>query len=131
MELRRSLARTRGDFVAAVSAYRATIGLRAIEVSGWLDFGHLQTFYRSRCNVRTQRVFNHLEVSFQVVEKRSTNSAKFAAEAAWFEAIPPRMRLYTPAFLGRTSGVTGSSYALEYLPEPLAARTVRIRRARW
>ncbi len=115
-ELRRSLARSQGDFLAAISDYNRSIELKLWYVKDWLDFGHLQTFYRSRCRIRTQRAFNELEVSFRMVEKRSTNFSKIDAEAHWFETLPPPLRAYTPAFLGK--GMPKPSYRLEYLPLP-------------
>lgn len=118
VELRRSLARARGDFVRAVGIYRETVGLRSWSVSEWLDFGHLQTFYRSRCKVRTQRAFNELDMSFRVVEKRSQHAEKIIAEAAWFASIPERLRLFTPAYLGTEEKDGRFGYAVEYLPIP-------------
>lgn len=119
VELRRSLARAQGDFVAAINDYRCVVPMADVRVSNWLDFGHLQTYYRSRCSIRIQRAFNEMDMSFQIVEKRSSNTAKIEAEAAWYESIPQRLRMYTPAFLGRgdDSG-DAASYAIEYLPLP-------------
>lgn len=117
-ELKQSLARSQGDFVRAIRLYRKAQGLKAWDVPTWLDFGHLQTFYRSRCSIRTQRAFNDMNVSFVTVEKSSVDTAKITAEADWFETIPPRLRLYTPAFLGRISCHGRPGYALEYLPLP-------------
>lgn len=120
VELRRALAMARGDFVDAVSRYGLAHPLKHHKVSSWLDCGHLQTYYRSRCSMRIQRSFNDLAISFQVVEKRSSELAKISAEAAWFNAIPSRLRLYTPAFLGTTTTVEKKigGYAIEYLPMP-------------
>lgn len=117
--LRRSLARSQGDFVGAVRQYHRTVGVTERHVDRWLDFGHLQTYYRSRCSIRTQRAFNDLDISFQVVEKRSTNGGKLAAEAAWYRHLPAPLRLYTPAFLGEETASDGSGcYRIEYLPIP-------------
>jgi hypothetical protein len=117
-ELRRALARARGDFVRGVGMYRAAVGLRTWQVTDWLALGHLQTFYRSRCRVRTQRAFNELDISFRVVEKRSSQTAKMDAEAAWFASLPEQLRLFTPAYLGRRNEAGHAGYALEYLPIP-------------
>lgn len=117
-ELRRCLARAQGDFVGAVRRYRDSAGIKPLPVTSWLDFGHLQTYYRSRCSVRTQRAFNELDVSFRVVQKTGDNAQKIAAEAHWFDRVPHPLRIYTPAYLGH--GVIGGreGYALEYLPIP-------------
>lgn len=119
IELRRALAQARGDFIAAVNGYRRAVPMADVRVSDWLDFGHLQTYYRSRCSIRTQRAFNDMDISFQTVEKRSSNGAKLAAEAAWYQGIPPRLRLFTPAFLGsQGEGGAVDAYSIEYLPLP-------------
>lgn len=126
MEFRRALAVCQGDFVGAVNHYGKVRPLRLQRVSTWLDCGHLQTYYRSRCSMRIQRSFNQLAISYQVVEKRSHDAAKVQAEASWFEQLPPRMRMHTPAFLGRLDPVAGdgatpaqpAGYAIEYLPMP-------------
>lgn len=117
--LRRALATARGDFLGALRAYAQERPLTNCEVRSWLDFGHLQTYYRSRCSIRTQRAFNDMSISYRVVEKRSDDRVKLAAEAGWYEQLPPELRLYTPAFLGtdRTDGEI-SAYRIEYLPIP-------------
>ena len=120
VEFRRCLAVSRGDFVGGINRYDRTRELRRHKVTSWLDCGHLQTYYRSRCSMRIQRSFNDLSISYSVVEKRSSDTVKLAGEAAWFEAIPTALRLYTPAFLGRlpADGGREAGYAIEYLPSP-------------
>jgi len=118
IEFRRQLAKSEGNFVKAVARYGEQRPLRHHEVGTWLDCGHLQTYYRSRCSMRTQRSFNDLAISFQVVEKRSQNQTKLDNEAAWFNNLPAPLRLYTPAFLGHTGPKQTPGYALEYLASP-------------
>ena len=114
---RRSLARSQGDFVKAIEFYRDGAPVAEIEVSNWLDFGHLQTFYRARCQVRTQRNFNELSISFREICKSGENGGKILAESHWFESIPANLRMFTPALLGGGIGPR-PWYKLEYLPIP-------------
>lgn len=117
--LRRSLARSRGDFLEALRLYDGDIPLKRLHADDWLDFGHLQTYYRSRCSIQTQRAFNELDLSFSVVKKSSENTKKIEAEAFWFQNIPSHLRLYTPAFLGLEETPSGRlAYVMEYLPLP-------------
>lgn len=117
--LRRALVMSRGDFLAALRFYSEARELTSNKVGGWLDFGHLQTYYRSRCSIRTQRAFNEMSISYQVVEKRSADVQKMRAEAAWYQSIPAPLRLYTPAFLGLTQEADNvETYQIEYLPFP-------------
>ena len=119
LAFRRALAASNGDFVAAVHEYGHQRPLERTVVNSWFDCGHLQTYYRSRCSIRTNRAFNRLEMTYQKVEKRSFDTQKIAAEAAWYEDLPAPLRLFTPAFLGRC-GEPGqeAGYAIEYLPSP-------------
>lgn len=106
----RALTRARGDFLGALDLYAAERPLRLQEMQGWLDFGHLQTFYRARSQASTARAFNALTVSGHSVLKTGDKTDKLAAEAAWFEALPPPLRLHTPPFLGRE----GEGYRIGY-----------------
>ncbi len=115
---RRALSRACGDFVEAVNIYGETTDLLSMKVEHWLDFGHLQTYYRSRCAVRTQRAFNTLSISFQSVVKRSLDSFKLAAEAHWYQRLPDKLRLYVPNFLGSFQEAGDAAYSIEYLPIP-------------
>lgn len=110
----RALTRMRGDFLAALDLYGEERPLQLREMSGWLDFGHLQTFYRARTQVSTARAFNALTVSRHAVLKTGARADKLQAEAAWFEALPPPLRLHTPAFLGRVPD--GYRIAYEFSP---------------
>lgn len=116
--LRRALTRARGQFLDGLNAYHHERRLALVATHDWLDFGHLQTFYLSRCQVRTQRAFNDLRMSFQVVEKTGEKADKIEFEAAWFETIHPPLRRFTPAYLGRNQRDGRLAYSTEYLPIP-------------
>jgi hypothetical protein len=118
VELRKALVRAAGNFIRGLEFYKQSVGLRSWPVKEWLDFGHLQTFYRSRCQVRTQRAFNELTVSYKSVEKKSYQKSKIRAEVSWYRNLPDRLRLYTPAFLGSREDADHFSYTVEYLPLP-------------
>ena len=119
LALRRALTVSQGDFVAAVHEYGHQRPLARAMVQSWFDCGHLQTYYRSRCSIRTSRAFNALSMNYQKVEKRSADKAKMEAEAAWYEDLPAPLRLYTPAFLGRCEETAqDAGYAIEYVPSP-------------
>ena len=115
--LRRSLAQSQGDFVKALDFYGNDQPLTEFVVSNWLDFGHLQTFYRARCEIKTHRSFNELSINFREIYKTGSNEQKIEAEALWFDQIPLDLRMYTPALLGY-GNVPKPWYKLEYLPNP-------------
>lgn len=107
-----------GDFVAGLAAYARQRPLRALEAARWLDFGHLNTYHRSRRQVTTERAFNRLAPSRRRVEKSSEDAVKIEAEARWFAALPEAMRIHAPAFLGLRQDGGRVSYAIEYLHLP-------------
>ena len=108
-----------GNFILGLNEYSKSLPLSPLFLEGkWLDFGHSITYYKSRQQLTTQRAFNDLKISGNVIEKTGKPNEKIQAEASWYENIPPSLRLYTPAYLGRTTSKEGTSYYLsyEYLP---------------
>jgi len=106
----RALTVTKGDFINALEYYGENAAMSFAVVDDWLDFGHLQTFHRARSQTNTARSFNSLKIADRTVYKKSTNSAKIEAEARWFEALPPPMRLHAPVYMG----YDGTGYRLGY-----------------
>lgn len=113
----RALTLARGDFIDALNHYtESSVPLALREIEGWLDCGHLQTYYRARTQITTARAFNSLRIDRRVVEKSSqTNEAKVRLEANWFETLPPLLRLHTPSYLGADFDDRGRyAYRLAY-----------------
>lgn len=111
--LARSLAGARGSFVGAVHAYRRSRPMRPHPVIEWFDFGHVNTYFRSRAKFTTERSFNNLLIENGVVRKSSTNYAKICAEAAWFKNLPSDLKRFIPQFISHDAE---SEYQIEYLP---------------
>lgn len=112
----RCLSQTHWDFLNALNLYHDDIGLSTHQSEDWLDFGHVNTYYRSKARYTTERAFNELIITEDWIEKSSVNSVKIAAEAQWFESLPTELKHYTPQYLGqRTSAIGSSIYRLEYL----------------
>lgn len=114
-QLIRCITQGNWQFLDGLGRYRKTIGLSTVKVSSWLDFGHANTYYRSKSAYTTQRVFNDLTITPDWIEKSGLHSAKIEAEANWFEKLPPMIRRYTPQYLGRPDGISSGAYRLEYL----------------
>jgi hypothetical protein len=108
-----------GDFIAAVGAYDRHIGgLAHWEVSRWLDFGHVHTYFDSKRVMTTQRHFNRLRVADGVVTKSGLDAAKIMAEASWFEQAPAQIKPFLAPYICRTGGGADDAtcaYQLEYL----------------
>lgn len=112
--LLRSLTRMRGDFVAGVNHYLGEHPVEMVEARDWLDFGHLQTFFRSRLAVTTARAFNTVRIDGLTARKTSADRAKIRAEAHWLNAIPASVQIHTARLLAH--GVDGGRafYETEY-----------------
>ncbi len=100
----RSVIRSDGNFIRAVNDYAREKGLTAVETSGWLDFGHLHTFYRSKARMTTQRAFNTLQIGPRTVRKSSSDTEKMQAEYNWFRSLPDDLRLFTPQVIRELNG---------------------------
>lgn len=114
--LAKCLVAARGSFEKAVSAYDQACYLERIETENWSDFGHVNTFYRSRARITTQRAFNDLAIGDRRVRKTGRPAEKIKAEAGWFEALPSRLRVYAPQLLAHGAvEPDGYGYELEYM----------------
>jgi hypothetical protein len=133
--LLRLLEEQRFDFVAALDRYTAHRVVRAVAVDDWLDFGHVQTLFRSRAHMAAARSFNHLEVASGVVTKRSDNDAKLVGEAAWLRGAPARVQIYTARLIDSWTEEGGRfAYSTEYEHLPTLAELYvfgRLNRPTW
>ncbi len=115
MELVRSITRARGNFIAGVLDYAHHHDLQALRVPAWNDFGHVQTFFRSRRIVTSARHFNELKIDGRIARKSSRDRSKMRAEADWLANIPPDLRVYSARLIDRgEEGDDRSFYETEY-----------------
>lgn len=114
-ELVKSITQSEWSFIEGLNKYHLAIGLTPIESEGWLDFGHVNTYYNSKAEFTTQRAFNELTITPKWIEKSSIKNDKIAAEANWFSSIPYELRGNTPQYLGSECKDEKTSYRLEYL----------------
>ena len=103
------------NFIAGLDLYAQERTLKVAFSKHWLDFGHVQTYFKSKARHTTERAFNQLNATPRWIEKHSSDLEKMEAEAAWFEALPRDVRANTPQYLGRVINDTGKGYSLEYL----------------
>ncbi len=102
------------DFNQALEKYDSHHHLTPITTTDWLDFGHINTYYKSKVEHTTQRAFNSLKITTNIVEKSSSNKEKMLAESSWFSNLPSQFRLYTPQLLKKYTD-DKPYYQLEYL----------------
>jgi hypothetical protein len=114
-QLIRNITQSNWHFLDGLNRYHTNIGLTTVKSDCWLDFGHVNTYYRSKAEFTTQRAFNELLIDPKWIEKSSSKSIKIEAEANWFASIPAPLRNYIPQFLGANYENDSVSYRLEYL----------------
>lgn len=102
-------------FVDALERYKADQNTPLYKVSKWYDFGHINTFYRSKASMPTARHFNSMKINSRVVIKSSVNNRKILAESNWFEQLPSKLRYYTPQLVSVNKDEANAEYQLEYL----------------
>ncbi len=111
----RCLSQTHWNFLEALSLYHDINGIQTHQCDDWLDFGHINTYYRSKALYTTQRAFNELTITADWIEKSSTKDKKIAAESNWFKTLPDSLKHFTPQFLGESKVGERTTYRLEYL----------------
>lgn len=117
-----SLALSRGDIYDALNSQAADHGLSAVTPDQWLDFGHVQTFFRSRRIVTTARAFNDLQLHDMHVRKRSAcSTVKLKAEARWLRDAPSSVSPFTARLLAEGEDERGYFYDTEYEYMPTLA----------
>ena len=105
------------SFVGALDLYARRRTVAAVAMPGWLDFGHLQTFFRSRHHLAASRHFNSLTIVDGVVHKSSDQQFKLAAEAAWLRNLPASLQLYSARLIeDEASDTAGYQTEYAYLP---------------
>ncbi|MCA7998061.1 phosphotransferase [Burkholderia metallica] len=113
----KSLALSKGDFVHAVRSYAQLHELPRRTIGDWHDLGHVNTYFKSRAGITTQRSFNSLDICSGTLTKRGKPSIKIKAEARWFANLPVALRRFVPQLIDAGTDAQGETYyTLEYLP---------------
>lgn len=113
-DLIRNITEQGNNFVDGVMAYTREHNVRFLPVREWLDFGLVNSYYRSKSKMTTQRVFNGLKIDKFSVTKSSKDVNKMMAEANWIENVPARMKHYVPALWRKNMGKGYGEYTIEY-----------------
>lgn len=109
------IVKSSGDFIAGLKYYSSAHRLKGVESAEWFDFGHINTYFRSRTLITTQRAFNEMSITPRIVTKASKKRIKMQAEANWFSSLPDELRIYTPHLVSDKTSEEIASYSLEYL----------------
>ena len=101
-------------FIDGVRKYSEVNPMKNIEIPDWMDFGLVNTYYRSISKMTTQRVFNTMKVTRYGVLKSSKDKLKMKAEAHWIRSLPIPMRHYAPAVWDSGEEHDKGYYEIEY-----------------
>ncbi len=85
-----------------------------LKVNFWLDFGNINSFFKSRLNNYNSRHFNTLTFQLQSIKKTSNNSLKISNELNWYLNLPYQLRKYTPKII-KYKKKKNSYYEMEYI----------------
>ena len=102
-------------FVPSLNAYSRMRPLQPVPTGRWLDFGHLDRYYKSRADITTERAFNSMDISRRSARKSSNDAFKMTAETDWFESLPRTVKTFTPQFLGTHTDNGQTGYETEHL----------------
>jgi hypothetical protein len=90
-------------------------------VSDWRDFGHLDTYYRTkRTFFLNQRFFNCVEIDDRrgIVRKTSTDAEKLLNEMKWYNELPKGLRYIAPRIFDYSFAKTKPFMEMEYYSYP-------------
>ena len=102
-------------FLEAIEAYRANNEVELKVSETWQDFGHSNTYYRSKALYSTERGFNNLSFKHKVFHKSSKQTNKITGEVNWFQSIPAELQVFTPKLLNHYNTPEESGYDIEYV----------------
>jgi len=87
------------SFYRAIQRYYAEVADPAAVCGGWIDLGHLDTYYSARQEqFLGTRAFNSVQVDKErgLLTKRSRNVAKLRGEIRWYLDLPPQLAHVAP-----------------------------------
>lgn len=102
------------NFIQGIHEYENYVRVAKVKMPCWMDFGLVNSYYRSISRLTTERVFNNLKITKYSVLKSSKDRKKMAAEAHWFESLPKSLKHYVPAVFDMGEQDEKGYYEIEY-----------------
>ena len=102
-------------FDQLIEAYSTYNNLSLFKPITWLDFGHLNTYYKSKKDLLVTRSFNNIECDGYVLTKSSSDTKKLKAEANWYLNLPTILKCFCPQLVTEQESLDSYSYSVEYL----------------
>lgn len=114
IQLIRSITESEFDFMHGLKSYSHHIDVHNRVLPFWMDFGLVNSYYRSVSRLTTERAFNSLSATKYSITKKSKDKRKILAEAHWLKALPTPMKHYGPAVWDVGEEKDTAFYTLEY-----------------
>ncbi|MCP4021079.1 MAG: hypothetical protein GY729_04495 [Desulfobacteraceae bacterium] len=92
-----------------------------LEVSHWMDFGHLDTYYDTKKKISLNaRYFNTIKVDDQrgIITKKSSKSKKLINEIKWYLKLPVGLNYISPRILRYSLSFDEPSVEMEFYGYP-------------
>lgn len=88
----------RPSILEVLYSFQEVSHFRAVNTAGWYDFGHLDSYYKSKKALLVSRHFNSLifDELRGTVRKQSRMVDKFVDEIRWYEALPQDLKILAP-----------------------------------
>jgi hypothetical protein len=107
--------RVENNFENSVDAYfRLHKIYKKLTIKHWLDFGNINSFFKSRTKRQHTRIFNSLSFNADILIKKSQKSDKIIAEYNWYSNLPQELNKFTPKIISSKLG-KNAYYEMEYL----------------
>ncbi len=110
----KSITESHNDFMDGVERYATVRPLARVMSDSWMDFGLVNTYYRSISHLTTERAFNSMQIDRFSIRKSSQDINKMRAEANWILSLPKDLRHYAPAIWDSGDDGTTGFYEMEY-----------------
>lgn len=110
----KSITEKNNDFMSGVEHYGTVRPLTRVMSDSWMDFGLVNTYYRSISNLTTERAFNSMDIDRFSIRKSSQDINKMHAEANWIQSLPKDLRHYAPAIWDSGDDGQTGFYEMEY-----------------
>jgi hypothetical protein len=114
-KLIKSITESDYNFIKGIISYKKQKPVIEEICEMWLDFGHSNTFYKSKTTLTTERSFNNLKIDGFSVVKSSNDDKKILAEANWFKNMPLGLKKYIPSLWDSGTNDNKGFYQIEYL----------------
>ena len=116
-----SVLESQQNILEVIEHYSQIKHCKVLDYDEWLDFGHFNSYFKSKLAFTTQRHFNRLNYVDGFLTKSSGQKLKMRNEYHWFMGIQGKLSLSIPRVAGYHEKKGESGYEIEYLHMPTLA----------